>query len=115
MIPSTRSCWRTKESARKPELPAVRTWPLKKSFNLSTLIEPASSAAPLPANADATPTSATKPLLEAAGFVIANLNLPALAALAMSAQVTELEPDQPRLTATLCLTPSATDENMIGC
>src|SRR6202521_5090308 len=88
MIPSRLFWSLTYESARKPELPAVRRCPAKRAFIAVVLMSWAVGALPVPAKADATPTSAEKPLFEAEGSVIAKLNCPALASLATSFQVT---------------------------
>ena len=64
-MPSRLAWSLTKESARKPELPAVSFWPVKRAFRAATLMSAAVSALPVPENADATPTRAKKPLLEA--------------------------------------------------
>src|ERR1700694_5251009 len=111
MMPSRLAWSFTYESARNPELPAVRRCPEKSAFNESVLMSLAVSAFPVPAKADATPTSAEKPLLEADGSVIAKLNCPALALLVTSFHVTLGLPSQPKRWAVLRLTPRTTGES----
>src|ERR1700694_5070242 len=115
MIPS-RVLWSlTYASARNPELPAVSRCPANRAFIALVLMSWAVSALPVPEKADATPTRAEKPLLEADGSVIAKLNCPALALLATSFQVTLGLPSQPKRWAVLRLTPRTTGESMILC
>src|ERR1700694_1330157 len=115
MMPSRLAWSLTYESARKPELPAVKRCPEKRAFSESVLMSFAVSALPVPAKADATPTRAENPLLDADGSVIAKLNWPALALFATSFQVTLRLPSQPKLRAVLAFTPSTTGESMIRC
>src|SRR4029077_7550675 len=107
----------TYESARKPELPAVRRWPANSAFSAAGLLVMSAlvSRLPVPANADATPTSAEKPLFDADGSVMAKVNWPALALLAMSFHVMAGLFSQPRRWAVLFFTPSTTGESMIRC
>src|SRR5580698_4887466 len=87
--------------ARNPDDPAVSFCPEKKLFSWgSTLVMlSAVSAEPVPESAVDTDTRALNPELDAAGFVMPYVNLPAEAAAASSPQVGALL-SQPRLVAT---------------
>ena len=74
---------------------------------------PVSIESELPDSADATPMRATRPLLEAAGFVIANLNEPSADFASMSFQVTSGLLVHPNRSATLFFTPMTTGLSMI--
>ena len=115
MMPSMLACWRTKSSARKPDEPAVSVWPLKNARNASWSMLPVSIASEEPDSALATPISAVKPLLDAAGLVIAKWNEPSAAWLWMSFQVTFGLSSQPKRCATDCFTPRMTGLSMIFC
>jgi hypothetical protein len=106
---------RTYESARNPELPAVSVWPLKNDWRAALSIVPVSIESELPDSAEATPTSATSPLFDAAGFVIAKWNEPSAALASMSFHVTFGLLVQPKRSATLCFTPRITGLSMICC
>ena len=112
-MPSTVSWSRTYESARKPELPAVSTWPLKNAVRSAVSMVPVSIESELPERAEATPMRATRPLLEAAGLVIAKWNEPSAALASMSFQVTLGLFVQPKRSATLFFTPMMTGLSMI--
>jgi hypothetical protein len=71
------------------------------------------SAFPVPAKAEATPTSAEKPLFEAAGFVMAYFSSPLEARSAMSFHVTFGLPTHPNRRARLVFTPSTTGDSAI--
>ena len=78
-------------------------------------IVPVSIESELPDSADATPMSATRPLFEAAGLVIANRNEPSADFASMSFQVTFGLSVQPNRSATLFFTPRMTGLSMIFC
>jgi hypothetical protein len=76
---------------------------------------PVSMESELPERADATPIRAVRPLLDAAGFVIAKRNEPSAAFAWMSFQVTDVLLVQPNRSATLFFTPMMTGLSMIFC
>src|SRR5919197_1524463 len=110
-MPSSVSWLRTYASARKPLDPAESACPARYPFRPAASIVAVESAW-FRASASATPTSALKPEFDATAFVIANLNRPAAAALAMSVHPTGRF-TQPSRAAALCRTPTATGESIV--
>lgn len=105
---------RTNASVSQPDEPAVSRCAPKSPVSRppTRSIAATSRARPLPSSADATATSAEKPVLDAAGSVMANVNSPRLAASAMSDHVTG-DRSQPNRRATTLRNPSTTGEPMI--
>ncbi len=88
--------------------------PEKNDVSASGRMSEACSASEVPASAAATPTSALNPELDAAGFVMAYVSLPAATFAATSAQVTLVVPVQPNVVASEVRMPRATGDVMVG-
>ncbi len=88
--------------------------PEKNDVSASVRMSDAWSASDFPASAAATPTSALKPELDAAGFVMAYVSSPVATFAATSAQVTLAVPVQPNRVASEVRTPRTTGDVMVG-